>query len=409
MKIDLTDAFLKNVEASDDGRLEIADAKRPGLVLRVYPGGRKIWMFEKRVKGGAKRKHTLGEYPKPVSLADARRTAQEIAAEAARGFDRIVEAEKSERAAEAAEKASVAAEAAKVSVASVIERYDALHLSPNLRTAADRRRQLEQALAPFLESALCDLTRKELQGRIDEKAKEGRIVMANRIKSALSAFTKWAWRRGYTETDIGAGLSKAANEKPRDVVLSVSQVREIWKATQTLGDIWGPLFRLLIITAQRRGDIGGLRWSEVEETRLVIGGDRTKNSKPHVVHLSVPAKAELDALPRDGALVFTTTGSTPVSGFSKAKARLDALLKPDFPAWRLHDLRTAFATQMAETGESEAVVDRILNHVASVSAASAVARVYNRAEQLPQRARALDRWAALIISTLGAAVHMRKL
>ncbi len=177
------------------------------------------------------------------------------------------------------------------------------------------------------------------------------------------------------------------------MVLSVEQVRRIWEATKDMGDIWGPLFRLLIITAQRRGDIGGLLWSEVKEDRLEISGARTKNGKPHIVHLSEPARVELAALPREHDLVFTTTGGTPVSGYSKAKARLDRMLGDDFPSWRLHDLRTAFATQMAEAGESEAVVDRILNHVASVSAASAVARVYNRAEQLPQRARALIRWS----------------
>ena len=230
--------------------------------------------------------------------------------------------------------------------------------------------------------------------------------MANRIKAAFSAFTKWAWRRGYTEIDIGAGLSKAANEKPRDVVLTVEQVRQIYDATEELGAIWGPLFRLLVITAQRRGDIGGLRWSEVKEDRLEISGARTKNSKPHIVHLSEPARAELAALPREHDITFTTTGRTPVSGFSKAKARLDAMLGADFPAWRLHDLRTAFATQMAEAGESEAVVDRILNHVASVSAASAVARVYNRAEQLPQRAQALDRWANVVLNRAGEIVEL---
>lgn len=399
MKIDLTDAFLKTVQPPEDGRIEIADAKRPGLALRVYSNGRRVWMYEKRVKGGKKRKHTLGEYPRPVSLADARREAQDIAAEAARGHDRI-------KSAGDARKAADAAAASKVSVRDVLAAYDALHLSPNLRTAEERLRQLEVALSGQMDRAFSDLSRSDLQAVIDAKAREGKPVRANRIKAALSAFTKWAWRRGYLESDVGAGLDKAINEKPRDVVLSVDEVRVIWRATYDLGGVWGPLFRLLIVTAQRRGDIGGLRWAEVKEDRLEIGGERTKNGKPHIVHLSAPAQAELAALPRNSELIFTTTGMTPVSGYGRAKARLDKILGEDFPAWRLHDLRTAFATAMADCGESEAVVDRILNHVASISAASAVARVYNRARQLPQRARALDRWARMVVEGEAEIFHI---
>lgn len=85
-----------------------------------------------------------------------------------------------------------------------------------------------------------------------------------------------------------------------------------------------------------------------------------------------------------------------MSGYSRTELRLDALLGEDFPAWRLHDLRTVFATAMAEREENEAVVDRVLNHVASVSAAFTVARVCNRARQLPQRDRALERWSEMI-------------
>lgn len=186
-----------------------------------------------------------------------------------------------------------------MSVRDALAIHDALHLSLKLRTAAERRRQLETALARHMDRAITDLSRRELHAVVDAKASEGRAVRANRIKAALSALTKWAWRRGYTEADVGAGLDKAVTEKPRDVVLSVKEVRTIWAATYDLGGVWGPLFRLLVITAQRRGDIGGLRWAEVKEDRLEISGERTKNAKPHIVHLSVAARAELDALPRE--------------------------------------------------------------------------------------------------------------
>jgi hypothetical protein len=94
--------------------------------------------------------------------------------------------------------------------------------------------------------------------------------------------------------------------------------------------------------------------------------------------------------------VFTTTGTTPVSGFSPMKRKLDKYLGDSFEPWHLHDIRTAFATALANAGEPENVVDRILNHSASGSAPSAVARVYNQAKQLPQRARALDKWADMV-------------
>ena len=123
----------------------------------------------------------------------------------------------------------------------------------------------------------------------------------------------------------------------------------------------------------------------------------TKNQKPHITHLSDPALEQLESLgPKSKGLVFTTTGKTPVSGLSRVKRRLDQALGPDFEPWRFHDIRTAMATALADAGEAEAVVDRILNHVASGSAPSAVARVYNQAEQLPQRANAVDRWAAMV-------------
>ena len=92
--------------------------------------------------------------------------------------------------------------------------------------------------------------------------------------------------------------------------------------------------------------------------------------------------------------VFTTTGKAPVSGFGKVNQRLYGLAGVE--DWRPHDFRTAFASALCEAGESEVIVDRILNHAASASAASAVARVYNRAANLPQRAAALDRWAKMV-------------
>lgn len=190
---------------------------------------------------------------------------------------------------------------------------------------------------------------------------------------------------------------------------SLSEIREIWAATDQMGDLWGPALRLMLLTAQRREEVFSLRRSEIEieHTRIVKPGSLTKNGKAHITHLSDAAlreiKALCDRLPDDQPtdLLFTTTGRTPVSGVSKAKARLDGFLGEGFGPWRLHDIRTAFATAMVEAGIPETVADRILNHSASGSAPSAVARVYNQAELLPQRADALNRWADMVTGERG--------
>jgi integrase len=401
MRADLNDRYLRSLKPPNAGRIEVSDTKRKGLRFRLSSKGKAVWMYEKRVKGGPKRKHTLGTWP-AVSLADARATALELEAEANKGFDRI-------EAANLKRLSDVAARAGLSTVQMVIDIYDELHLS-NLRTGAERKRQLEQSLSKHLQKSVSELTRKDLQEAVDLKAKAGRKIFANRIRAALVAFAKWAWERGYLDENIGSGVAKASKESARERVLSLSEVRQIWTASHDMGDLWGPMLRLLLLTGQRRGEIVKLRWSEIdfEKRQIVKPGSQTKNGKPHATHLSPPALDAIASIQENGDnLVFSTTGRTPVSGISKMKKRLDEILGEDFEPWRLHDIRTAMATTLAEAGEPENIVDRILNHSASGSAPSAVARVYNQAEQLPQRAKALDKWAEMVTGEATKIVRFR--
>jgi integrase len=316
------------------------------------------------------------------------------AEEARKGHDSI-------RAAREAKRREQIERATRQSVADAISLYTDLHLKPNLRTAAEREAQLRYALVTHAERPIGELTRLDLQRAIDAKAAEGKLGAANRIRAALVHFARWCWQRGYLPEHIGAGTTRAAKEQARDRVLTLDEVRAIYNATFDLGPLWGPLTRLMVLTAQRRGDVAGARWSEfdLEARRWTLPGSRTKNRRAHVVHVSPPALAELKELQEKatGDLIFSTTeGRTSVSGFSKLKRRIDEL--SGVQEWRLHDMRTAFASALCEAGESESVVDRILNHSAVGSAPSAVARVYNRAENLPQRAAALDRWASMVLT-----------
>lgn len=378
-RVRLTDRAVAALQPQEK-RYDVSDALRVGLRVRVAPTGIKTWVFEKRIRGESKlRSHTLGRFP-AISLSEAREKALTLEKEAIEGVDRKSEAKNLQ------------------TVRAILDRYDEMHLA-QLRTGKQRRKQLEVAFGTRLDDPLNKVERRHLQEFIDKVAGKGTKVLANRYKAAISAFTAFAWKRGYIDHNIGAGLAKApGKEKPRDRLLTLNEVRAIYDAAALLSPLWTPIIRLLILTAQRRGDIVGLRHSEIDmdRQRIDLPGARTKNGKAHIVHLSEPALEIVNGVTPKNDLMFTTTGTTPVSGFSKVKVEIDKLLPEDLEPWTFHDFRTAFATIMAEGGADEGVVDRILNHSASASAASAVARVYNLSAQLDKRAIVLDRWAELV-------------
>ena len=119
------------------------------------------------------------------------------------------------------------------------------------------------------------------------------------------------------------------------------------------------------MTGQRRDEVAGMTWKEIDvERRLwTLPPGRTKSNRPHEVPLSDAAIAVLELLPRiAGDYVLTTNGTSPSSGYSKGKRRLDALLPPDVPEWRLHDLRRTAASGMARLGINLPVIEKVLNH-----------------------------------------------
>ena len=397
MQKELNDRLLRSVKTPDTGRLEISDTKRKGLRFRLSNTGSAVFMYEKRIKGGPKRKHTLGSWP-GYTLSQARADTLTLEVEAAQGIDRIKISEEKKISDQNKQKSDEKAAANRLSVLDIIDLYDKLHLS-TLKTGRERRRQLEQNLGAHLHSPIQDLTRQQIQTAIDRKAHEGKHVYANRIRAALLAFANWAYGRSYLTESIGLGVPKAIKETARDRVLSLEEIHSIWRASFTMGNLWGPILRLLILTGQRRSEIVKLKWDEINLNKMQIikVGSKTKNKKAHTTHLSAPALQTLLSIKKtENDLVFTTTGTTPVSGISKMKKQLDVILGDEFKPWRLSDFRTAMATALAENGEAETIVDRILNHSASGSAPSAVARVYNQAENLTQRAAALETWGQMV-------------
>jgi integrase len=414
-KVKLTDKFMKAMIAPVEGRVEVYDTERAGLRIRLYPSGKMTWLYQKQIKGGPRRALTLGTYPN-LTLAAARALSLSIEAEAEVGVDRV------EVKAEAIRKAEAEALAAH-SVADILEIYVATHIRRNLKlgnSRTEREVQLRTHLKPLLSTRIESVKRADLQRIVDHKAAEGKVTMANRLRAAFTAFFGWAMRRNHIETNPSEGLQNAGKEKPRDRTPTLEEVQEIWAASFKMGDLWGPFFRVCILTGQRsRSDILAMKWTWVDLERKRFEVPLPKNSKGHIVHLSDEALAELKALKQGQAdrpsdFVFTTTGVSASSGVANAKEKLDAFIAearakanlPDLEKWVIHDLRRSQATGLAEAGFDEGVVDRIQNHVATGSRASAVAGVYNKAEKLPERVRALDAWTDMVMGRWGKVVQL---
>jgi integrase len=207
---------------------------------------------------------------------------------------------------------------------------------------------------------------------------------------------RWAIDRELVTVDP-TEVSKRSKYEARDRALSADELKLFWAGCDRLGWPFGRICQLLLLTGQREGEVGGMRWDEIDPVARVwtIPGRRTKNGKAHVVHLSEAAAEVIEGLPRlTGELVFAS-GAAPPSGYSKAKARLDGYMG-ELPHWVLHDLRRTAATGMARLGIAPHVVDRILNHTAGTI--RGVAAIYNRFEYEKEREAALEAWGRYVVS-----------
>jgi integrase len=197
-------------------------------------------------------------------------------------------------------------------------------------------------------------------------------------------------REGLTEINPVAGTGKANEGNGRDRVLTEPELTQLLGGLGT--DDFSDIIRLLVLTGQRREEIGGLRWSEVGLDRIVLGPERTKNRRLHELPLS---KQAMDILERRRFLRHLNGNrdewvwGRKFTAWSKSKAILDRRLHGMAP-YRLHDLRRTAATHMAELGVFPHIIEAILNHVSGHK--SGVAGIYNRARYEGEMRHALQVW-----------------
>lgn len=375
------------------------DDTLPGFGIRLRAGGKRTWIVQYRL-GARQRRLTLGRVD-ALGLDQARVEARKALAKAGLAID------------PQAEKAKAKAEAA-VTLGPLFDRYlqfKEARLRPN--SLRETRRYLEVAFAPLHRSPVSGVSRSEVAGRLSAIAGESGAVAADRARAALSAFFTWAMKEGIAPANPVIATNRHASPTSRDRVLSEAELSEIWNACGD--DDFGHIVKLLILTGQRREEVAGMAWSEIDVDKALwsIPAGRTKNHRPHEVPLSDEAMLVIRQIPAraDRDMVFGR-GEGSFSGWSKAKAALDLRIAKShtpmnakktgskavpLPSWRLHDIRRTVATRMADLGVDPHIVEAVLNHVSGVR--SGVAGIYNRALYSTEKRAALRLWGKHVACT----------
>jgi integrase len=351
-----------------------------GFGLRLRRAGSRTWVYQYWL-GDRSRRMTLGKWPK-LSAKQAHDLVDVLAAKVALGQDPAEE--------------KIQNRTRKETFGEIAGDYlaaQATRLRP--RSLEEVRRHLNNHATPLHGLPIAKMQRRDVAELLTAIAAGSGPVAANRVRSSISAMFHWAMKAGIAESNPAAFTNKEG-ERPRSRVLSVGELRDIWTALPE-GD-YGSILKLLILTGQRRTEIGDLRWSEIDPKRGVIclPPERVKNTRRHTIPMSEAVRSIVRAIPKteDRDFVFGY-GTGGFSGWSRCKERLDATInarrKKPMDPWTIHDLRRTAATMMADDlGVLPFVVEAVLNHA---SGRSGVAGVYNLAKYEKVMQSALTAWA----------------
>lgn len=411
----LTDAKIKGLKAPAGQRLEFPDELVPGLRLRVTASS-KTWILRQRL-GGKVRTVTLGPFgdgKAALSLSKARTAAHDVQGRAEEGALPV---------------ASVRASGADGKrVSDAIDLFMRRHAQEKVKRPESYRWMFDKYVVPhFGDWQTAAVTRRDLADFLDVIADKHGMTTARRVGGLCKRLWRFALSRDLIVTDPAAGVILPGAEVQRDRALEDREIRALWTATDPANKVeglnkagrprphpsdypWGPYFRLLLLTGQRRGEVAAMRWDAVDldAGTWALSAAETKSDRAHLVPLPKMAVDLLRTLPRhkikasDGSealspWVLTTNGIAPVGGYSKPKGWLDAAMlevlgkeksDAELPDWRVHDLRRTVSTNLARLGVDPFVRRRVLNH-----ALSGVDAIYDRFDYLDAKRVALSKWA----------------
>lgn len=396
------DALIADAKAAQT-TIFLWDDALAGFGAKAMPSGVCSYVVQYRLggRGTPTKRLTLGKHGK-LTPQQARDFAKEKLGEILKGVD-VAEHRKEHR-----------EKLAGLTFTEVVEKFLKVHSEPTRYWKEKRARLTSGDVKVLASKPLSTLSRKHIADAID-RAKARSDAAARLLFSDLRPFFKWAHERELVDTNPMTGLRAPKPAEARERTLEDDEIRAFWQAADEASWPFAAIYKLLLLTGARREEVAGIKWSELDldAGAWMLPGDRTKNSRDHRIPLAHQAVAILDRRAiaaikvglgyKDSDLVFSTTGTTSPSGFSKAKRALDArmqeILGPKFKPWRVHDLRRTCATGMEHLGVDLRVIEAALNHVSGTKAG--IVGVYQRAEHREAVRAAFEAWDTRIVELTG--------
>lgn len=379
-------------------QVDYFDETAPRFGLRVSSNNVRTWFYFCRVNGTQRRftigRCAIGKSGVGLTLAQARVVANKYAVVIAEGRDPRAEAEAAQldrvRAARQAKE-----DAVRYRFSSVVAEYIEKYAKGKNRSWKATERILNSYLVPeWGHRPIQAISRRDVTDRLEAIAKDHGRATAHLTLAAVRHMFRWMMRRDDKFTSpIVPGMGSGP-PPPRERALADPEIKAIW---ELLGDDqFDSIVKLLFLTGQRRGEVTGMCWSEIDREApggpvWTIPAARYKTKVDQTVPLTADAMAVLAVQPRrlHCDLVFSTNGVTAFSGFSKKKAELDAA--SGIAAWSLHDIRRTVRTLMPRMGVSEETAERVIGHLRPT-----IVRTYDRYAYLREKRDALERLTVLI-------------
>lgn len=374
---------------ADSKNVFLWDTDLKGFGAKITPAGAITYVIQFRMGGreASTRRYTIGTHGSPWTPATARTEAERLLILVAQGVD-PVDADKQRRREAVdlafANYADLFANSCKGEGWSrLVERVIRLYLKPVLR-----------------KKPLPKITRSDVVAVLDQMPSE-QVANRRNVFAVMRRLFRWAVSRGDIERSPMEGMETPPPVRPRERWLQDEELRAIWAVAPECHRCFGPIVHLLIVTGQRREEVSGMRWEELdrEERMWILPGARAKNDQPNSIPLNDLAVAVLDGIaraaswPRKGR-VFATSSGAGFTGYAKGKLKLDRLIEEHLgeplPPWRLHDLRRTLATNFQRLGVRFEVTEAILNHVGAARAG--VAGIYQRHDWKDEKRDALKAW-----------------